>query len=119
MKKLAEILRRRELGYDVLTPVDTRRPDYGKNNAQIFKRAQIKLKYASYIKKQYLEIEAFKKLESKRLPADFDYSAVKGIRLEAAQKLNKMKPESIGQASRISGISPADISVLLIYFNMK
>ena len=117
--KLAELLRRPELDYNILSPVDPTRPDYGKNSPQVFRRAQIELKYAGYIKKQYLEIEAFKKLEAKRLPSDFDYSAIKGIRLEAAQKLNKMKPESIGQASRISGISPADISVLLIYFNFK
>ncbi len=117
--KLAELLRRPELTYEILSPVDKDRPDYGRNNAEIFSRAQIELKYAGYIKKQYLEIEAFKKLENKRLPEDFDYSQIKGIRLEAAQKLNKMHPQSIGQASRISGISPADISVLLIYFNMK
>lgn len=117
--KLCELLRRPELDYEILSPVDHLRPDYGEYNDQVFRRAQIELKYAGYIKKQYLEIESFKKLESKKLPQDFDYSCVKGIRLEAAQKLNKMKPESIGQASRISGISPADISVLLIYFNMK
>jgi len=117
--KLADLLRRPEIDYNVLKEVDRERPDYGKNNDEIYRRAQIELKYAGYIKKQYLEIEAFKKLESKKLPSDFDYSEIKGIRLEAAQKLNKMKPESIGQASRISGISPADISVLLIYFNLK
>ncbi len=117
--KLAELLRRPELNYDVLAPLDRERPDYGPHSAEIYNRAQIELKYAGYIKKQYQEIEAFRKLENKRLPTDFDYSAIKGIRLEAAQKLNKMRPESIGRASRISGISPADISVLLIYFNMK
>ncbi|MBE6688749.1 MAG: tRNA uridine-5-carboxymethylaminomethyl(34) synthesis enzyme MnmG [Ruminococcaceae bacterium] len=117
--KLAELLRRPELDYSILAPADVTRPDYGKDSEQVFRRAQIELKYAGYIKKQYLEIESFKKLEQKRLPENFDYSAIKGIRLEAAQKLNKIKPESIGQASRISGISPADISVLLIYFNMK
>ena len=117
--RLADLLRRPEIDYAVLTEADPSRPHYGKNNDEIFRRAQTELKYAGYIKKQYLEIEAFKKLESKKLPCDFDYSEIKGIRLEAAQKLNKMKPESIGQASRISGISPADISVLLIYFNLK
>ncbi|MBQ9939973.1 MAG: tRNA uridine-5-carboxymethylaminomethyl(34) synthesis enzyme MnmG [Clostridia bacterium] len=117
--KLSDLLRRPEIDYNVLAPVDTERPDYGKDNDRVYLRAQTELKYAGYIKKQYLEIEAFKKLENKKLPSDFDYSQIKGIRLEAAQKLNKMKPESIGQASRISGISPADISVLLIYFNLK
>lgn len=117
--KLAELLRRPELDYEILSPADPERPDYGVHSAEIFARAQIELKYAGYIKKQYQEIAAFRKLENKRLPPDFDYSTVKGIRIEAAQKLNKMRPESIGQASRISGISPADISVLLIYFNMK
>ena len=114
--RYGDLVRRPELNYDLLTPVDKTRPILSK---EAMRRAETEIKYKGYINKQELEIEAFKKLENKKLPADFDYSSVKGIRLEAAQKLNKMKPESIGQASRISGISPADISVLLIYFNLK
>ena len=96
--------------------VDPTRPD---TSDEVYARAQIEIKYAGYIKKQQMEIEAFKRLENKKLPADFDYSEIKGIRIEACQKLNAIHPLNIGQASRISGISPADVSVLLIYFNMK
>ncbi len=114
--RIADLIRRPEIEYDDLKDVDFSRPDY---SPQVFERAQIEIKYAGYIKKQQLEIEAFKKMENRKLPADFDYSQIKGIRIEACQKLNAIHPLNIGQASRISGISPADISVLLIYFNMK
>ncbi|MDD4422511.1 MAG: tRNA uridine-5-carboxymethylaminomethyl(34) synthesis enzyme MnmG, partial [Eubacteriales bacterium] len=83
----------------------------------IAKRAETEIKYEGYIKKQLAEVERFKKLEAKRLPADIDYSKIKGIRMESVQKLEKIRPHNIGQASRISGISPADISVLLIYLS--
>ncbi len=111
--KLAELIRRPELDYEKLAPVDkTRRP----LPHRVREQAEIKIKYAGYIKRQLAEVARTEKLESKRLPVPYDYSKVHGIRIEAAQKLNKLQPESIGQASRISGVSPADISVLLILF---
>lgn len=111
--KLAELIRRPELSYEKLAPVDLHRPEL---SHRVREQVEVKIKYAGYIKRQLAEVARTEKLESKRLPAPFDYSTVKGIRLEAAQKLNKLQPESIGQASRISGVSPADISVLLIFF---
>ena len=114
--RLADLIRRPELGYDDLKDVDPTRPDVP---SEVLSRAQVEIKYAGYIKKQQMEIEAFKRLETKKLPADFDYTQIKGIRIEACQKLNAIHPLNIGQASRISGISPADVSVHLIYFNMK
>ena len=82
-------------------------------------RAEIEIKYAGYIKRQLQQAEQFKKMEEKPIPADTDYSAIRGLRLEAVQKLSAIRPESIGRASRISGVSPADISVLMIYLNMR
>ena len=79
-------------------------------------QAEIRIKYAGYIKKQAAQVERFKSVEGKRLPQDFDYDKVPGLRIEARAKLNALKPENIGQASRISGVSPADISVLMVYF---
>lgn len=114
--RLGDLVRRPELNYSVLSEVDKTRPQLSE---EICKRAEIEIKYRGYIKKQELEIEAFHRLENKKLPQDIDYTTIKGIRIEASQKLNKIRPLNIGQASRISGISPADISVLLIYFNMK
>lgn len=111
--KLAELIRRPELSYEKLAPVDPHRPEL---SHRVREQVEVKIKYAGYIKRQLAEVARTEKLESKRLPVPFDYSTVKGIRLEAAQKLNKLQPESIGQASRISGVSPADISVLLIFF---
>ena len=86
---------------------------------RIAERAEIEIKYEGYIKKQLAEVERFSKLEQKRLPEDADYSSIKGLRIEAQQKLNKLRPESIGRASRISGVSPADVSVLLIWLAQK
>ena len=111
--KLAELLRRPELNYEKLAPVDPERPEL---SHRVKEQAEVKIKYAGYIKRQLAEVARTEKLESKRLPVPYDYSTVHGIRIEAAQKLNKLQPESIGQASRISGVSPADISVLLILF---
>ena len=112
--RLADLLRRPELSYKKLAPVDTTRPDLP---PRVQMQAETTIKYAGYIKRQLAEVARTAKLEEKRLPTPFDYSTVKGIRLEATQKLNKFQPTNIGQASRISGISPADISVLLIYFS--
>ena len=113
--RLGELLRRPELSWELLAPVDTQRPAL---RPEVARRAQIQVKYAGYIKRQLAEIQAFQKLETKRLPPDADYKAIRGLRLEAADKLSRLRPASIGQASRISGVSPADVTVLLIYFNL-
>ncbi len=110
--KLAELLKRTELTYEKLAEIDKDRPNLDK---QVTEEAEIMIKYEGYIELQEKQVEGFKKLEKKLLPENIDYNEIKGIRLEARQKLNKFKPYSIGQASRISGVSPADISVLLIY----
>ena len=110
--KMSELLKRTELNYDVLEPIDLDRPDLTKQEKD---EVEIQIKYEGYIKMQEDQVEKFKKLETKILPEDIDYEKIKGISLEGRQKLNKFKPRSIGQASRISGVSPADISVLLIY----
>ncbi len=110
--KLAELLRRTELTYEDLKEIDKQRP---KLPEEVTKEVEIEVKYKGYIKLQEQQVEKFKKLETKLLPNDIDYEKLKGLRLEARQKLNKIRPNSVGQASRISGVSPADISVLLIY----
>ena len=110
--KMAELLKRTEITYDILEPIDENRPNL---TLQEKEEVEIQLKYEGYIKLQEAQVEKFKKLESKLLPEDINYEEIKGICLEARQKLNQFKPHSIGQASRISGVSPADISVLLIY----
>ena len=109
---LAELLKRTEITYDSLETIDNERPELGE---QVKEEVEIQVKYEGYIKMQEAQVEKFKKMERKLLPEDLDYSTIKGISLEARQKLNKHKPHSIGQASRISGVSPADISVLLVY----
>ena len=111
--KMSELLRRPEITYESLAPVDKNRPT---NLTRREKQAvEVEIKYAGYIKKELAEAVRFSKLEEKRLPEGIDYFSVPGIRAETQQKLSKYRPASIGQASRISGISPADISVLLIY----
>ena len=110
--KLSELLKRTEITYKSLAEVDKKRPELDR---QVTEEVEIMVKYDGYIEMQKRQVEGFKKLEKKLLPENLDYSTIKGIRLEAQQKLNKYKPYSIGQASRISGVSPADISVLLIY----
>lgn len=110
--KLSELIKRPQLDYDILAPIDTDRPNLPH---EIFERAQISLKYDGYIKRQYADIREAKRLEVKALPDDINYDEIYGLRLEAREKLNKLKPVNIGQASRISGVSPADISVLLIW----
>ena len=114
--KLAELLKRSELKYDDLEFIDKNRQ---KLSEQEKEEVEIQVKYEGYIKIQESQVEKFKKLESKLLPQDINYAEIKGISLEARQKLNKNKPYSIGQASRISGVSPADISVLLIYLQTR
>lgn len=110
--KLSELIRRTELDYEKLAEIDENRPALTKEERE---EVNIQIKYEGYIKLQLEQIESFKKLEQKLIPEDIKYNEVKGIRIEARQKLEKFRPTSIGQASRISGISPADISVLLIY----
>lgn len=114
--KLADLLKRPQITYKDLEPVDKDRPQY---STAIFEAVEIELKYEGYIKRQRADIEEARRLERKRLPQDVDYSVIQGLRLEAGEKLNKVKPENIGQAGRISGVSPADISVLLIWLASK
>lgn len=109
---LAELIRRPELNYEVLAPIDKHRPELPWD---VQEQVNINLKYEGYISRQLRQVEHFKKLEGKVIPEELDYFAISGLRKEAMQKLDKFKPRSIGQASRISGVSPADISVLLVY----
>ena len=114
--KLSELLKRTEVSYETIKEIDTERPTLERG---VIKEVQNQIKYEGYIKLQVAQVEKFKKLEKKLLPNDIDYSVLQGLSLEARQKLNKFKPNSIGQASRISGVSPADISVLLIYLEQR
>ena len=110
--QLSDLIKRTELTYNKLAQIDDERPELSKAERE---QVEIQIKYEGYIKLQEKQVEEFKKLENKKLPNNIDYNEIKGISLEARQKLNEYKPSSVGQASRISGISPADISVLLIY----
>ena len=114
--KLSELLKRTEINYNTLGEIDKNRPNLTKREAE---EVEIQIKYEGYIKMQEEQVRRFKKLEEKLIPKDICYSEIKGIRIEAKQKLEKLRPRSIGQASRISGVSPADISVLLIYLQTK
>lgn len=116
---LADLIKRPELSYELIAPIDEERPDFSREKfaKDIVNQINIELKYDGYIKRQRSQVEHFKKLEKKRIPVNLDYNDVHNLRKEARQKLNEIRPENIGQASRISGVSPADISVLLIYLN--
>lgn len=114
--KMNELLKRTELNYDKLASIDPERPEL---TLQEKEEVEIQVKYEGYIKMQEEQVEKFKKMETKLLPEDIDYSSINGLCLEARQKLDKLRPRSIGQASRISGVSPADISVLLIYLQVN
>ena len=109
---LTELIRRPELDYDKLAPIDPERPDFP---AEVTEQVNISIKYDGYIKRQMKQVESFKKLEKKKIPENFNYDDVPSLRIEARQKLKTYSPTSIGQASRISGVSPADVSVLLVY----
>ena len=109
---LGELIRRPELNYEVLAPIDKNRPEF---RYDIREQVNINIKYDGYITRQLKQVEQFKKLESKKIPEDMDYDQVKSLRIEAVQKLKLYRPVSIGQASRIAGVSPADVSVLLVY----
>ena len=113
---IAELLRRPELNYKVLAPIDKERPELPED---VCEQVEINIKYDGYIRRQMKQVEQFKKLEQKKLPEDIDYEDVGSLRIEARQKLEAYRPVSIGQASRISGVSPADISVLLVYLESR
>lgn len=113
---LAELIRRPELNYECLAPIDKQRKELAHD---VIEQVNINIKYDGYIKRQQRQVAQFKKMESKRIPEDMDYYEVQSLRIEAKQKLSEIRPASIGQASRISGVSPADVSVLLVYLNEK
>ena len=109
---MSDLLRRPQITYDSLAPVDKDRPDYPE---AVFENVEIEMKYEGYIRRQKADIAEMRRLEKKLLPRDMDYEKLEGLRMEAREKLQKVRPANIGQASRISGVSPADISVLLIW----
>lgn len=114
--RLSDLIKRPQLDYNCLAPFDNGRPEL---SADICEKVEIEIKYEGYIKRQQVQVEDMLRLENKLIPQDFDYSEIHGLRLEAVEKLNKIRPENIGQASRISGVSPADVSVLLIYLSKQ
>lgn len=109
---ISELIKRPELGYDILAPIDPQRPELA---VDVWEQVEISIKYDGYIAKQMFAVEQFKKLENRRIPNGVDYAGIKGLRIEAQQKLAAIMPETLGQASRISGVSPADITVLMMY----
>ena len=113
---IGELVRRPELDYEMLAEIDKNRPQY---SAGVREQVNINIKYQGYIRRQMKQVEQFKKMENKRIPKDINYDEVGSLRIEAVQKLKKFQPLSIGQASRISGVSPADISVLLVYLESR
>jgi tRNA uridine 5-carboxymethylaminomethyl modification enzyme len=114
--KLVDLLRRPQLDYDMLAPFDPGRPEL---SHEVTEQVGLAIKYDGYIKKQLAQVEQMRRLEGMALPGELDYTGVKGLRLEAQEKLNRVRPASVGQASRISGVNPADISVLLIWLERK
>ena len=112
--RLSELLRRPQVTYADLIPIDTERPNYPR---EIFESVETALKYEGYIKRQLQDIAEMRRLEKKLLPKEINYAEISGLRLEAQEKLNRVRPENVGQAGRISGVSPADISVLLIWLS--
>ena len=113
--KLSELIRRPELSYEKIAPIDKDRPDLDKYTAE---QVNIQIKYEGYIKKQLIQVEQFKRLEQRKIPKDISYDDIYGLRIEARQKLNKIRPASLGAASRISGVSPADMNVLMVYLGV-
>ena len=113
---MADLLMRPELNYELLAEIDPERVELPED---VTEQVEIELKYSGYIERQQRQVEQFKKTEGRRIPEDLNYDEVPSLRIEARQKLNKIRPENIGQASRISGVSPADISVLLVYLKQK
>ena len=117
---LADLIKRPEFDYDSVAELDPERPDFSdmRTAPEIIEQINIAIKYEGYIKRQMQQVEHFLKIEGKKIPASIDYSKVKNLRVEARQKLEKIRPESIGQASRISGVSPADITMLMLHLHM-
>ena len=113
---MGDLLRRPQISYEDLQKIDENRPNL---TPSIVKTVETDVKYAGYIKRELAEVERQKKLEDKFIPDNIDFKSIKGLRLEAGQKLDKFRPSTVGQASRISGVSPADISVLLLYLGIK
>lgn len=113
---LGELIRRPELDYEMLAPIDTGRPELPED---VREQVNIEIKYEGYIRRQRTQVQAFKKMEKRKIPENFDYDEVPSLRIEARQKLKKIRPVSLGQASRIAGVSPADISVLLVYMESR
>ena len=114
--KVADLIRRPQLNYNDIAPFDKERPQLP---SDVCEQVELQIKYEGYISKQLAQIDVMRKLESKKLPQNTDYSTVRGLRLEAAEKLNKLQPISLGQASRISGVSPADISLLAVWLQKE
>ena len=114
--RLADLLRRPQVSYADIAPFDSQRPQLPEAVTQ---EVEIQVKYAGYLARQEKQVEVFRKEESRMLPSDIDYEAISGLRLEARQKLSQIRPMSIGQAGRISGVSPADIAVLLIWLEQN
>ena len=113
---LGELIRRPELDYEMLAPIDTGRPELPED---VREQVNIEIKYEGYIRRQRTQVQAFKKMEKRKIPENFDYDEVPSLRIEARQKLKRIRPVSLGQASRIAGVSPADISVLLVYMESR
>ena len=111
---MAELIRRPELSYEKLRDIDEERPELPWD---VEEQVNINIKYEGYIRRQMKQVEQFRKLENRKIPEDIDYDQIQSLRIEAKQKLTEIRPASIGQASRISGVSPADISVLLVYLS--
>ena len=109
---MADLIKRPELSYDILESIDEDRPELPK---EVREQVNIAIKYEGYIDRQQKQVEQYKKLENKKIPENINYDEIYSLRREAQQKLKELKPASVGQASRISGVSPADISVLLVY----
>ncbi|MBQ8167475.1 MAG: tRNA uridine-5-carboxymethylaminomethyl(34) synthesis enzyme MnmG, partial [Lachnospiraceae bacterium] len=116
---LAELIRRPELDYEALAELDPDREAVGPLSSEVIEQINIDIKYEGYITRQKQQVEHFKKMEKRLIPADINYDDVSNLRKEARQKLNQVRPASLGQASRISGVSPADVSVLMIYLTAK
>ena len=114
--RLADLLRRPRLTYADLAPFDPQRPDL---DSAVVREAEITIKYAGYIDRQLRQVEEMRRLEERPLPDDVDYLSLTGIRLEARQKLQEIRPLNLGQASRVSGVSPADVAVLMVYLKQR
>ena len=114
--RLADLVRRPELSYEAIAPFDPERPGLSR---AVTEEVEICLRYAGYIEKQRRQIEEFRRLEARSLPPDADYGSVEGLRLEARQKLSRIRPENLGQAGRISGVSPADVAALIVWLGKQ